>query len=250
MRAPGGPAVTLRRLHVADLPPGGGTVVLDDAASRHVRVLRLRPGDRVELFDGAGRSAEARLESIGDSVVCIAEGARQSASRRARLVLVLGVPKGGKLDECVRMATELGVDEIALFLAERSVPRWDPGRARVKLERLNRIAAEAAAQSERADVPTIQAPRTCDELLEAFPVQAHGVLCGARARGPLELPETTEEVWCAVGPEGGFTTHELAAFDAAGFRAASLGPTILRVDTAVAAALSLVRDRVDPAQRR
>mgnify|MGYP001553568122 CR=1 FL=1 len=242
--------MTLRRLHVADLPLGGGTVVLGEAASRHVRVLRLRAGHRVELFDGDGRGAQARLDSIGDSVVCIAEGARELATRRARLVLVLGLPKGAKLDVCVRMATELGVDEIALLMAERSVPRWDPRRGRAKVERLNRIAAEAATQSERADLPTVHAPRTCDELLRAFPAPAHGVLFVARARGALELPENPQEVWCAVGPEGGFATHELAAFEAAGFRAASLGPTILRVDTAVAAALSLVRDRDDPLQPR
>ena len=250
LRAERGFAVTLRRLHVVDLPTGGGAVILDDLASRHVRVLRLRPGDQVELFDGEGRTAEARVESIGETVVCVAQGPRQVTIRRAGLVLVLGLPKGAKLDACVRMATELGVDEIALLQAERSVPRWEPSRVQAKLERLNRIAAEAAAQSERADVPRIHAPRACDEVLEAFPDQAHGVVCVARARDTLDLPETPTEVWCAIGPEGGFSPDEVAAFEAAGFRLASLGPTILRVDTAVVAALTLLRDRVDAVQAR
>ena len=76
------------------------------------------------------------------------------------------------------------------------------------------------------------------------------VVFGARAEGAFELSEIPEQVWCAIGPEGGFTDAELAAFDAAGFDLASLGPLILRVDTAVSAALTLVQDRLAFAQAR
>jgi 16S rRNA (uracil1498-N3)-methyltransferase len=142
------------------------------------------------------------------------------------------------------MATELGVDEIALMQAERSVPRWDEPRARSRIDRLTRIAAEASAQCERSDIPVIRGPRTLAGWLDVIPSAAFRVVFGARAEEKLTLAQTPEQVWCAIGPEGGFSDEELAAFEAAGFMAASLGRRILRVDTAVSAALTVVQDRL------
>jgi 16S rRNA (uracil1498-N3)-methyltransferase len=242
--------VTERRLRVAALPPDGGVVTLDDVAGRHVRVLRLRPGDRVQLFDGRGMEAEAEVESIDDGVTCVADVPVRVDTVGPQLVLVLGLPKGGTLDECVRMATELGVDEVVLLQAERSVPRWDERRAASRVARLTRIASEAAAQCERADVPAVRAPASLDEVLATVPSGATTVVFGARAEGALDLSHVPEQAWCAVGPEGGFSADELAAFEAAGFRLASLGPTVLRVDTAVAAALTVIGDGVRRLQAR
>ncbi|MBW2212804.1 MAG: 16S rRNA (uracil(1498)-N(3))-methyltransferase [Deltaproteobacteria bacterium] len=211
--------MTVRRLYVPDLPSGGGAITLAEASSRHVRVLRLRQGDEVVLFDG---------------------------TNRARVVLMLAVPKGSKLDDCVRMATELGADEVALMLTERTIPRWDPERERSRVDRLTRIASEAAAQCERNDVPIVHGPRPCAAWLEAMPEHAVGVVFGARAQGALALDGTPEQVWCAVGPEGGFTDAEIASFEEAGFAVASLGTWVLRVETAVPAALTIVRDRLEP----
>jgi len=240
-----GGAMTVRRLYVPDLPEAGGSVTLAEAPSRHVRVLRLRAGDNVVLFDGKGRAAPARLESVGDEVVCQAETPRTDEPSRARVVLLLAVPKGSKLDDCVRMATELGVDEVALMHTERTIPRWDPERERSRVDRLTRIASEAAAQSERNDVPVIHRPQPCAAWLEEVPEDAVGVLFGARAQEAMALDGTPEQVWCAVGPEGGFTDVEIALFEQAGFAVASLGTRVLRVETAVPAALTIVRDRLE-----
>ena len=241
-----GGAMTVRRLYVPDLPSGGGAITLAGASSRHVRVLRLRQGDEVVLFDGKGGAARARLESVGDEVVCQAEKPQAADTNRARVVLMLAVPKGSKLDDCVRMATELGADEVALMLTERTIPRWDPERERSRVDRLTRIASEAAAQCERNDVPIVRGPRPCAAWLEAMPEHAVGVVFGARAQGALALDGTPEQVWCAVGPEGGFTDAEIALFEEAGFAVASLGTWVLRVETAVPAALTIVRDRLEP----
>ena len=243
--AEAGGAVTVRRLYVPDLPEAGGVVTLAEAPSRHVRVLRLREGDQVVLFDGKGHAAPARLKSVGDEVVCQAERPRASETKRARVVLLLAVPKGSKLDDCVRMATELGVDEVALMLTDRTVPRWDRKRERSRVDRLTRIASEAAAQCERNDVPIIHGPEPCAAWLDAMPGNAAGVLFGARAQGALAFDGTPEQVWCAVGPEGGFTDAEIASFEEAGFAVASLGTWVLRVETAVPAALTIVRDRLE-----
>lgn len=246
-----GRVVTVRRLYVSDLPEEGGAVTLADSSSRHVRVLRLRMGDPVVLFDGKGRVATARIEALGDRVLCQAEEPMAVETKGPRIVLMLALPKGSKLDGCVRMATELGVDEVALMQTERSVSRWDSERTRSRVDRLTRIASEAAAQCERNDIPIVHSPRSCAAWLAAMPEDARGVLFGARAQGSLNIDATAEQVWCAVGPEGGFTEAEVAGFEGAGFTIASLGTLILRVETAVPAALSLVRDRLTkPRQAR
>jgi len=239
--------MTVRRLYVPDLPDEGGRVLLAEAPSRHVRVLRLRPGDPVVLFDGKGRASPARLESVDEQVVCQADVPGVTETRRARVVLMLAVPKGPKLDDCVRMATELGVDEVALMQTERTVPRWDSGRMRSRLDRLTRIASEAAAQCERNDVPVIHGPLPCGAWLEKLPDEVTGVVFGARAKETLLLDESPEQVWCAVGPEGGFTDEEITLFEEAGFSVASLGTRVLRVETAVPAALALLQDRLGAA---
>jgi len=236
--------MTVRRLYVPDLPERGGVVTLEDAPHRHVRVLRLRAGDQVELFDGKGRVAAARIQSVGDEVACIADAPALSGTRHARVVLMLALPKGSKLDDCVRMATELGVDEVALMDTERSIPRWDRDRAQARIDRLTRIASEAAAQCERNDVPIVHGPQPYGTWLNRVPDDARRILFGARASETLKLEGNPEQVWCAVGPEGGFSDTEIAVFQGAGFSVASLGHWVLRVETAVAAALTIVRDRL------
>jgi 16S rRNA (uracil1498-N3)-methyltransferase len=238
--------MTERRLYAAALPETGGVVALSEAPSRHARVLRLKVGDEVVLFDGRGREARARIQNIGESeVVCQAEAPSETGPGDTRLVLMLAIPKGSKVDDCVRMATELGVDEVALMQTERTVPRWDSDRTKSRVERLTRIAGEAAAQAERSDVPVIHSPRPCHAWLDQVPPNALKVVFGARAEGRLgSLTEPPEEIWCAIGPEGGFADPELEAFRDAGFCVASLGDLVLRVETAVPAAVALVRDRV------
>lgn len=242
--------MTVRRLFARDLPPDGGPVTLAEASSRHVRVLRLAEGDVVELFDGRGHEARATIVTLDERVVCDCQRPADARSHGPRVVLMLAIPKGGKLDDCVRMATELGVDEIALVAAERSVPRWDSSKARTRLERLARITEEAAAQCERATLPLLHGPKTCAAWLESMPAGARGIVFGARAHDRLVLGELPEQIWCAVGPEGGFSPAELDAFSEAGFALASLGPRVLRVDTAVAAALTVVQDRAAGTQPR
>lgn len=239
--------MTVRRLYAPSLPEVGGTVTLSASPSHHVRVLRLRAGDEVVLFDGRGGEASARIQDVGaNEVVCLADPPSSMGTRRTHLVLMLAVPKGPKLEDCIRMATELGVDEVALMQTERTVPRWDPSRAKSKLDRLIRIASEAAAQSERNDLPLVHPPESCRVWLERFPMSAFGIVFAARAHARLDrLTEAPEQVWCAIGPEGGFTDEELEAFRGAGFAAVTLGELVLRVETAVPAAIALLRDRVE-----
>ncbi|MGB5811443.1 MAG: RsmE family RNA methyltransferase [Polyangiales bacterium] len=239
--------MTTRRIYVAKLPQSGGFVELTGPPARHVHVLRMRPGDSLILFDGDGREAVGCLESIEPAkVLCRVEAAHEPTRRHTHLVLLLAIPKGSKIDDCVRMATELGVDEIALIRTARTVPTWPEGRVPAKLDRLERIAQEAAAQCERGNVPIIHPPEAYLHWVGRLPADAHGIVFGARASRRMgTLEATSRHCWCAIGPEGGFTEDEIAAFRSGGFAVASLGRLVLRVETAVPAALSLVADRMD-----
>src|SRR5688500_9965487 len=141
---------------------------LDEVARKHARVLRLKAGDPIVLFDGRGREARASIVDL-DEGRCAIEAIETIERLRPVLVLVQCLPKRKKLDDIVRMATEIGVSAIHLAESERSVPRTDEARAPKQLERLLRVAQEAARQSLRADVPDLVAPAPFEDAIERAP---------------------------------------------------------------------------------
>lgn len=217
----------MRRFFVSALPELGADVELDDAVLEHVAVLRLQPGASILLFDGTGRLVEATLGERSATLVRELEVDDDVPF----VALILGLNK--KCDEIVRMTTELGVAEIHLVLTERSVPRANPKR----LDRLKRIAVQAARQCERVRVPEIHAAATLADVITRVPEGASKTVCWARSVGGA-TPDSQGARWIAVGPEGGFTDAELEAFDDAGFARVSLGAHVLRVDTAAVVAVA------------
>ncbi len=237
------------RVPLAELEPG--EVTLPAEAARYlVRVRRLVPGDRVIAFDpSSAREAEAELLAApsgpgASRAARLRVGELRPASLRPtrELGLIQAVGKGRKLDAVVRDATELGATSIVPAIAERSVKR--PADQAVQLERLRRVALEAARQSGRGDVPEL---RRAEPMLEALERHApHGKdrlgLClhPAAAQGlgsALRGLEPTTAVTVVVGPEGGLSTAELAKAASSGYRLVSLGSLVLRTETACAAAL-------------
>ncbi len=236
-----------RRFFSTVLPAGGGQVTLDEAQAGHVRVLRLAAGDPVVLFDAAGREAEGVIRGIDEKSVTCEVGVCRNANSSSlpKIVLVLGLPKTSQLESAVRMATELGAHEIRLCQTERSVPRWPEAKLATRLARLERIAQEASGQSERAGVPVIVAPRVLATMLEEVDVGAVRWVFHARGTEPARpLTPSPSVIWIAIGPEGGFSDAELELFEGHGFGSVSLGPGVLRVETAVAAALAVAIDRI------
>ncbi len=217
----------------------GTWTALEPDAEGHARVLRLREGERVVLFDGRGRRAEATLKArdgrAGAEIT--SEPTHVSAPR---LTLVQAVPKGDKLDDVVRMATEIGVSAIHLALTERCVARPRGERADRQVARLARIAWAAAAQAEQAWVPDVLAPSTLDEVVARAPLAAARVLAAPRTGSPigsLGPRELEGGAWLLVGPEGGLTPEEEATLVRAGWRAVSLATGVLRTETAAAVLL-------------
>ncbi|MEM1413459.1 MAG: RsmE family RNA methyltransferase [Myxococcota bacterium] len=214
------------------LAEAGAALPLGAQATQHLRVLRLGPGARVTLFDGRGGLAEATLLEGGAARI----ERRWEAPPDRPLGLLMGLPKGRKADDVVRQATELGATKIAFLQAARSVPTPDDARSAKRRTRWATVATEAARQAERAWTPRVAGPLTLAEAL-AVRGESPGFVCGARQPG-VRTPDARG--WVAVGPEGGFTDAELQAFADAGWASLSLGPTILRAETAALAALALL----------
>ena len=228
-----------RRLHV---PPDRieGAVARPDAASLHylADVLRLAPGAPVEVFDGAGSAWDA---SFTGSELRLGER-RPAPLPGATVWLAFALARGEKGDWIVQKGTELGVSRLVPWQAERSVVRLDPDRAAERARRWRRIAEEAARQCGRADVPQVAVPGTLAAALETPPGFARIAFhAGAGTPlGGLVRPEASG-ILAVVGPEGGFTDREVEACVAAGCGLATLGPRVLRAETAAIVAAALLQ---------
>jgi 16S rRNA (uracil1498-N3)-methyltransferase len=222
--------------------------VLDDALriegedGRHLqRVRRLRAGERVTVADGAGRWRPYAIESVDpDRLDLRACGAAQADPRLTpRLTVAFALTKGDHPELVVQKVTELGVDRVVPMLTSRSVVRR---RGPTGVDRLRRIAREAAAQSRRARIPTI------DDVTSFATVAAGaGVLVADRDGHPPEsVPEPPNGEWIVlVGPEGGFDDSERLAL--AELPRLAVGPHVLRAETAAIAAAAVLTTRRRPA---
>lgn len=214
----------------------GEVVALPEAESRHLKVSRAVPGAPVVLLDGEGERAEAVLSEGGRGAVVTRLVARRGEPARSLSVL-LGVGEPTRLEWAVEKGTECGAAAFVLVAAARS-QRAHVAAATARLERLRRIAAEAVKQCDRTTVPAVLAPRPLSTVI----VERAGILLVARPGAPPPalgvVPPGGASV--AVGPEGGFDPAEELLLDGAGAVPFGLGGRILRFETAVVAALSLL----------
>ncbi|MGH8932679.1 MAG: RsmE family RNA methyltransferase [Egibacteraceae bacterium] len=217
----------------------------DDA--RHLTVVRrVSPGEAISLSDGAGRCWQARVVEVTPTEVQLRLEAQLHVGRpRPRLCVVHALPKGRKLDDVVQRLVEIGVDEIVPVHSARSDVRLPPARAAKAVMRWRAVAREAAKQSRRAWLPEIA---EVGHWAEAFGAASSGVCCWEEATRPLSdlwplgnADEIAGQIVLAIGPEGGLTPDEVTA---TGLPHASLGPTILRTDTAALVAASIVLHRL------
>jgi 16S rRNA (uracil1498-N3)-methyltransferase len=236
------------RLFVPPEALGAARATLEGEAHKYLsRVLRLAPGDALTLFDGEGHEIDARVEAIGSRTTTVALGARRAAQRSgATITLLQAVAKGERMDWIVQKTTELGVARVVPVLAHRSVARPEAGEGRHV--RWQTIAREAARQCGRSDVPRLDAPLPLTTALadpqlgEATRLMLYEGAAGRALRTALE--GSPRSVALLVGPEGGWTEEEVAMAQTQGFLAVSLGPRILRVETAAVVAVTLAQAAV------
>lgn len=229
------------------LIPGAEITLPDDIAHQARDVLRLRVGDSLQLLDGAGGIYAAELTQITRRAVVAHIGAREEGPSplRVRLTLCLGLLKAARFEFALQKGTELGITRFQPLLTERSVAAAEE-LAPAKRRRYERIIAEALEQSGGAWLPDLATPRTLTEALAAAPADAIKLIPWEEASAAplistLAATPSATEVWLFIGPEGGFSAAEVHAAQAAGALPVTLGPRILRAETAaiVASALAL-----------
>ena len=219
-----------------DLPPG---------AARHVQVLRLQPGEGITLFNGQGGEWRATIARMGRSDVTVTVGEHSALEREApnAVHLALGMPANERMDWLVEKATELGVASIQPLMTAHAVLRLSGERADKKRAHWEAIAAAACEQCGRNRVPVVHPVQTLPKWLEQDVSRVARRLVLSLAEGTRDIAQARQDPQeCVVlsGPEGGLSRDEDAQARAAGFAPVTLGPRILRAETAALAALVLL----------
>lgn len=236
----------------AIVPP---TVRITGPLLHHLRQsLRLQPGELLTVTDDRGLRYRTEIAEVtGQALIGrIVDTTSAPAKAGASMILAQALLKGEKMDWVIQKATELGVDRIVPVLAAHSVVRPRADRIEHQRARWQRIALEAAQQSERWSVPLLDEPATVAELWSRSKTAASKILLAERSSGAsltnVPLPGPGDEVWLLIGPEGGWEQEEAAQALQQGFVAVTLGPRILRAETAAIAAISVLQSRLGELQ--
>ena len=237
--------MSVPRFHVPTAAPGA-RVELPEHTAHHAReVLRLRPGAAVRVFDGAGAEFEAVLDQVTRRAVSARVGHPTPAKPESPLPLVLAISplKGDRMDLVVQKATELGVAEIWPVVTFRTDAAARPALRGSRGERWDKVASGAAEQCGRAVVPRVPPTTTLDGLLARPFDGARVALLETAGHPPLASARVEQGAppLLLVGPEGGFEAAEAESLRLAGFVSASLGPRILRAETAAVAAVAIAQ---------
>ncbi|QDO97974.1 16S rRNA (uracil(1498)-N(3))-methyltransferase [Ferrovibrio terrae] len=229
------------RLHVTDALSAGGSVMLPDDQAHYLRhVLRLQPGEAVALFNGRDGEFRAVIAEAGKKGVRLdlAAQLRPQPASTADVWLCFAPIKQGRIEMIVEKATELDAGRLLPVITRRTQMQ------KVNAERLAAHAREAAEQCERLDVPEVAPAVTLEKLLQDWPQDRQLFLCAERSDAPSLLAAAKGRGPCAllVGPEGGFAPEELDRLAALSqVVTVSLGPRILRAETAAIAALAILQ---------
>lgn len=222
----------------------GDKFVITGEDARHMtKSLRMRAGEIITVSDGQGMDYGCEITGMDEIGVHVKVLYSQPSNVEANVKVTLyqGLPKGDKMDLIVQKAVELGVYKIAPVLTERSVSRPDGKSAAKKRERWQKIAEEAAKQSGRGLIPVVENIKTFDEITwdNCEPLK---ILFYEGGGAPMQaiLKNYPEQIALLIGPEGGWDKNEVEVLESAGARTATLGPRILRTETAPLAALSVV----------
>jgi 16S rRNA (uracil1498-N3)-methyltransferase len=236
--------VTTPRFHVPRAAPGARLELPEHSAHHAREVLRLRAGAIVRVFDGAGAEFEGELESVTRKGVFLRLGGPVTARAESplRIVLALSPLKGDRMELVIQKATELGVGEVRPVVCARTDAAARPALKGSRQDRWDRVASGAAEQCGRAVVPGIAATVELTQLL-AQPFDGRKLQFSEAKGAPPIAREgaVPASVLALVGPAGGWEPHESERLRDAGFQAASLGPRILRAETAAIAAVTALQ---------
>jgi len=232
----------------ADLADSKAVVKGSDA--HHIKnVLRLKIGDEIGLFDGTGLNYKTRIVTLlPKSVeVSVIRSFPSTAESSVQIAVAQALLKDRKMDSLVRQLTELGITRWIPFIAKRSVPRPDKKRLFTRTERWKKIAKEALKQCKRCCSPEIGTTVSFEEVLNLGKDSDLKIVFWEEESKPVNKDlqvsnlKPPEKIFILLGPEGGFTLKEVEKARKSGFITASLGPRILRAETATIAACTLLQ---------
>lgn len=233
----------LRRFFVEGLSEDLISVSIDGDEFTHLkRVLRLSVGAEVSVFDGKGVEITGVVAEVGSSFATIKVTARSTARREStvQITLLQGLLKGDKPELVIQKATELGAASVVFFAAQRTVPSINAKSG--KPERWKRAAIEAAKQCGRSVLPEVSVAKSLTEAVEGRKEELKLMLWEGASAAPIkDKLKKAASAALLIGPEGGFSEEEVKLAQEAGFVPVSLGPRILRAETAALAAISIVQ---------
>ncbi len=234
------------RFFISPGQASGPSIVITGEDVRHIAtVLRMKPGEELLLCDGQGTEYFAKITKIERSEITtqIMKQSRQER-RYPRITLAQGLPKSDKMDLIVQKATELGVASVIPIVTERTVLKLKDEEKRVA--RWQKICREAAMQSNRPDIPNVEPVVSFKDFFQA-PHPEPALLLFPWEEGTEPVKKVlgnhsgVKHIVVLIGPEGGFSPTEAALAQEKGFHQVSLGPNILRTETAAIAVLSMIR---------
>ena len=238
----------MRRFYIEPDQINGQTAEITGTEARHLKtVLRMQPGDLLELVDGSGYAYECRIQSINEDQIQVEVLGRNPAAAESplELCIALGFLKDKKMDLLVRHLTELGISRFIPLWTARAVARPPEKRIASRMERWQSIAKEAVKQSQRGRMPEIVRPLSFNEALEIGSQSDKRLLFWEQADAALPpkatMKQSASSVFVLLGPEGGFTEKEARTAVDKGFSPLSMGPRILRAETAAITACALIQ---------
>jgi 16S rRNA (uracil1498-N3)-methyltransferase len=233
----------MRRFFAAPELLRQATFALPSDILQHLKVLRIAAGERIELFDGCGQQATALITSLEKSTAQVTiEQRRQAPAPPLALRLLQGIPKGSKMDLLLQKGTELGISRFSPVYCKHGDVSIAPQRLAGRSDRWHKIIREAARQSGRSHLPRLDPP---DQLANLLPQVREELRLVPWEQGSVPLQDllqdaTPQSIACLIGPEGGLTAAEVDLAEANGFRPVTLGPRILRSETAGIAVASIL----------
>lgn len=217
---------------------------LTDEAGHHIAtVLRLKPNHPIVLFNGDGNEYSAQIISVQRRKVIVEADACLSIAKESPLHLHLGqgVSKGDRMDIVLQKSVELGVSEITPVITERCAVKLDESRWEKKLSQWQKIVIGACEQSGRNTLPVLNTPVTLNQWLSSSTVSSRLVLAPGAEQSLVRQPYNTHGYRLLIGPEGGLSEAEIHLANENGYQSVSLGPRILRTETAALSSLSILQ---------
>lgn len=233
------------RLYISQPISGNEELTVEGERAHYLsRVLRLKPGSDVTLFDGSGSEYPSVVVAVKRQFVLLKTGQPVSRDTESHLPirLIQGISRGERMDFVVQKATELGVQQISPVLTEYSVVKLKAERAQRRVQHWNKIAQSACEQSGRNKIPIIDEPIALHELLQQTEPAACKLLLQPSSPVSLQhIGKAETAVDLLIGPEGGVSDAEIELATNSGFTAVSLGPRVMRTETAALAAIAIIQ---------